>query len=432
MNDGLLWAWSSPFIVQITKDNLTYNISESEASYFAIIPTVSMMVACILFATLCDIIGRKKTLLLMAIPGVTAWVLKAIATDVTTFYISQLLVGIDTGCYFSVIPIFVGEIANPKIRGLIGSLTTTSHYFGQFLVTVMGNYLDVSTTSYVCLPFPILFFILFLFVPESPIYYIMKDKLKDAKKSLWKLNRKNDIETDFLKLHNDVLRQISERGKWNDLVKIPSNRKALLIGLFLRISQFMGGISVFITSTQFIFENVPGTFPASLSAMICSFCTFLALFVAGTCIDKIGRKIVYTFSLTLGAVIFFLEALYFYLVQNLNKDLSALEWFPLGGMIIYIMTSSGGIGIIPSVMIGEIFSASIKAKANILMVFLIALISTISSIMFYQLFPVTGLSGPFLFFGLMNTISSVVSYLYLPETKGKTLEEIQQMFKGNA
>lgn len=431
MNDGMLFAWSSPFIVKITNDNVTYSITENEASYFAIIPTASMMIACILFASLCDIIGRKATFLLISIPGILAWILKALATDITLFYVSRMLAGLDTGCFFASLPMYAGEISSPKIRGVVGSLVTSLNFFGQFLINVLGNFFDVPTTSYICLPIPIIFLCLSYFMPESPYYYIMKGKHEEAKKSLSRLRRKQNIEEDFLKLKDDVERQMSERGTWRDLIMILSNRKAVLIGAFLRASQLMGGTMLFVTSAQFIFDKASSSISPGISAILYSFFTFLGLFISGLFIEKMGRRVAYTSSLILTSIVLLLESLYFFLDQNLQKDVSAFNWFPLVGMIVFIILVSFGPGIIPTIMISEIFSTSVKAKANIVMVFLVAFISTVMSTIFYQMYPVTGLSGPYLLFGLTNIVSAIISYFYLPETKGKTLEEIQQMLKGN-
>lgn len=430
INDGLIFAWSSPYSVKITNDT-AYNITEQEASYFAIIPTISMMVACTIFATLANVIGRKTTLLLISIPAILSWVLKAVATNATVFYIAQVFTGFDLGCFFAVLPMYAGEICNPAIRGRLGSLVTSLNCLGQFLINVMGNNFNIPTTSYICLPLPILFFVLFWFMPESPYFYIMKGKHEEAKNSLRKLTRKKNIEADFMKLKNDVERQMSERGTWKDLIMIPSNRRALLAGVFLRTSQCMGGTFLFTTSVQFFFEKTSGILSPGTSAMIYSFFTFASFLLAGVVIDKLGRRIAYSSSMVLTSVMLLLESLYFYMENNLHKDVSAFNWFPLVGFIIYIVFASIGPGIVPTLMMSELFSASIKVKANILMVFLIALASTICSTIFYSLFSVTGLSGPFLLYGLANLISAVISYLYLPETKGKTLEEIQQMLKGN-
>lgn len=388
------------------------------------------MVACILFASLCDIIGRKSTLLLISISGTISWILKALAKDITLFYISRVFVGFDIGCFFAAFPMYAGEISNPNIRGALGSLVTSLNFLGQFLINVLGNYFDVPTTSYICLPLPIIFFILFFFMPESPYYYIMKGKTEEAKKSLWKLRRNNNFEDDFIKLKKDVDRQMSERGSWKDLFVIPSNRKAILVGTFLRTSQLMGGTMLFLINAQFIFDKSPGNISSGVSAIIFSLCTFLAFLFAGIIIDKFGRRIAYTSSLILTTIMLFLETIFFYLTQNLQKDLSAINWFPLVGMIIYAIFASFGPGIVPTLMISEIFSTSIKAKANIVLVFLVAFVSTICSTIFFQMYPATGLSGPFLLFSTINCVSAILSYFYLPETKGKTLEEIQQMFKG--
>lgn len=432
MENGLLYSWSSPFIVKITNDNETYNISETEASYFATIPTIATMFFSIVFAMLCDIIGRKATLLLIVIPAVIAWLLKAFAKDVVVFYIARVFVGIDTGCFFAALPIYVGETVSPEVRGMLGSWVTTFNFIGQFLINVIGNYFSVPTTSYMCLPLSIIFFVCFCFMPESPYFYIMKGRHEEAKKSLWRLRRKRNIEEDFMKLKRDVERQMSERGTWKDLVMIKSNRKAILIGLFLRTAQLMSGAAVFVSSIQFIFDKAPGDIPSATAAMVYSFLTCSFFLCAGGIIDKMGRRVAFTSSLTLTSVVLLMESLYYFLREyHPEIDLSSLDWFALAARVVFVLFASFGPGLIPTLMISEIFSTSIKAKANIIMVFALALFSTVSNLIFYALFNVTGLCGPFFLFSIISTICAVLSYCYLPETKGKTLEEIQQMLKGN-
>lgn len=432
MNDGLLYAWSSPFIVKITNDNETYNISEYEASYFATIPTISMMVFCIVFSLLSDFIGRKTTLLIIAIPAIISWLLKAFATNIALFYLARIFVGIHMGCFFAVLPVYVGEISSPNVRGMLGSLVSSINFVGQCLINIIGNNLSVSTTSFICLPLPVVFFVLFIFMPESPYFYVMKGRNEEAKISLRRLKNKENVDEDFVKLKSDVDRQLSETGTWKDLVTIKSNRKALLIGVFLRTSQFVGGISVFISSIQFIFEKSSGIIPSGTAAMIYSFLTCVFFICAGCFIDKMGRRLAYTSSLILTSIVLLLESLYFYLSEfHPELNLSALSWFPLIGQIVYIMFASFGPGIVPTIMTGEIFSTSIKAKANIVMVFTVAFMVSVSNLLFFRMYSTTGLCGPFLLFSILNILCSIISHFYLPETKCKTLEEIQQILKGN-
>lgn len=433
MTDGLLYAWSSPFIVKIANDKEHYDISETEASYFAIIPSIACMITSTPFAKLCDVIGRKKTLLLIVIPHLTAWILKAVARSVYVFYIARFFVGISFACIYAVLPMYVGEVVAPEIRGSLSSLISSCYYLGSFFINVIGNMCDVKTTSYICAPLEIVFFALFIFMPESPYYLIMKNKDDEAKNALRRLLRKSNIETDFSLLKNDIHRQMTERGTWKDLFTISSNKKALIIGTFLRVSQHLGGVFVFFTSTQFIFQKAGGTIKADTATIIFAFLLFIFYFAAGVLVDTIGRRPAFITSMALSSIILLLEAIYFYIQAHhpeINME-SVENWFPLVIMIIYIIFSSFGPGIIPTLMIGEIFSTSIKSKAITLMLFIFSFMIFSITQIFYLLNSYAGLFAPFLLFGFSNLITGILGYFYLPETKGKSLEEIQQELKGN-
>lgn len=342
-----------------------------------------------------------------------------------------MCVGIGFGGIFSVMPMYVGEIVSPKIRGACGSFISTLNYFGQFVVNVLGSYFSVQVTSYICMPLAVLFFVLFLLMPESPYYYTMKKNDEEAKRSLRRLLRKSDVDKDFTSLKKDVDRQMSERGTWLDLVLINSNRKALSIGAFVRISQHLGGTSVFISSIQFIFAKAGGIVKSEIAAMVYTFLTFIFYFMAGLLVDRLGRRLAYITSMTLSGFILLLESVYFYIQDNHPEiDTTSISWFPLVGMIFYVLFGSFGPGIIPTIMIGELFSTSIKAKATIVMMVIFGLFVYISNQLFYLLNSYAGLFAPYLLFSCSDFIAGIVAYYYLPETKGKTLEEIQQHLKG--
>lgn len=416
--------------MKIANDNITYDISETEASHFSTLPTISMMVFCPVFAVLCDVIGRKNTLLLTAVTGLTSWLLKAFTTNVNLLYLSRVIVGIDTVCFFIALPLYVGEIASPNVRGLLSSFIISFNFFGQFLINTLGSYFSVRITSYISFPIPIIFFVMFLFMPESPYFYIMKGNHEQAKKSLSKLRGKNNIENEFLKLKSDIERQLTEKGTWKDLVLIKSNRKAILLGIFLRTAQFMGGTATFTSNILFIFDKTSGVTSAPTAAMIYSFFSCIFPLCAGSIMDKVGRRLAFTTSLASSSVVLLLETLYFHLSKfHPEIDLIDFSWVPLVGQILYVILASFGPGVIPTLMISEIFSTSVKAKAFIVMVFTIAFMASLSNFLFFAVYPLTGLGGPFLMFSLMNFIFFVISYFYLPETKGKTLEEIQQILK---
>ncbi|KAJ8930540.1 hypothetical protein NQ314_016653 [Rhamnusium bicolor] len=191
----------------------------------------------------------------------------------------------------------------------------------------------------------------------------MKGRFEEAKESLRRLRGKENIDDDFLSLKADVERQISESGTWKDLFTINSNRKALLAGLFLRISQQLGGMSVFGVYTQYIFEKAGGSLSSAASTMIFTGLCLVLNVAAGFTVERFGRRISYIGSLILCSIVLFIESTYFYIDQfQPELDLSTLNFIPVAGLFLYIIFSSFGISIIPTLMLGELFSASIKAK----------------------------------------------------------------------
>lgn len=225
---------------------------------------------------------------------------------------------------------------------------------------------------------------------------------------------------------------MSEKGSWKELITVDSNRKATLIGTFLRIVQQFGGASVFATSIQFIFEGANGAVRPDIATYVYTFSIIPIYFIASLLIDKTGRRPAFIISTILCGIVLISEAVYFNIVaSNPEINVGVFDWFPLVGMLLYVIFVSLGPALIPTLMVGEIFSASIKSYATIVNIFVFGLSGYLSTQIFFLLNSHYGLFAPFLLFGLTDLVGGILSYFILPETKGKTLEEIQQDLKGN-
>ncbi|XP_057661010.1 facilitated trehalose transporter Tret1-like [Diorhabda carinulata] len=428
--DGLSFAWASPFLIKITQDKENYDITEDQASYFNVIQPISMIISCPIFSILTDTIGRKRTLLLIVLPHFGSWLCACLAKSVYVFYIGRALAGLADGCLFASLPIYVGEIASPVVRGTWGNAVSFSIYSGEFLINLIGSYTDVKTTSYICLPISILFLITFYFMPESPYYYIKKGEEEKAKDTLRFLKRIDNIDNDYMRLKVDVERQLSESASWKDMINIKSNRRALIAGIFIRFTQQSAGFNVFYVYTQFIFQKGGGNISHEQASILFLGLSLLLNIIALTFIVKrFGRRLCYMSSLVGTGLLLYIMGTFYYLDGRKDIDLTNFRWMPIGTMIGYQIFSSFGIASIPTLMLGELFSASIKAKAMALLSVTFGLGAFFNNYIFYALNSAIGFYSPFYFFAICNTIGVVMSYYIIPETKGKTLEEIQQALK---
>ncbi|CAH1104161.1 unnamed protein product [Psylliodes chrysocephalus] len=428
--DGVNIAWPSPYIVVITQDKDNYNISEEQASYFNTFHAVGFLIGCPIFGVLCDKIGRKKTYYSTAILHILGLLFAAFAKDIYLFYLSRICAGLANACFFAVFPTYVGEIANPTVRGSWGNAVASSMYLGELAINVIGSYVNVPTASYICLPLPMIFLVLFYAIPESPYYLIMKGREAEAKKSLIYFTRKENVEKDYIKLKEDVDRQLSESGSWVDLFKIKSNRRAVLAGTFLRFTQQTSGLGIFCFFTQSVFQKAGTNIGHQLASVIFMAVNMvLNIIVLLFIVHRFSRKKLYIASLASSGIVLYLLGTFFYADSHLNVDLSAVRWMPITGMISYLVCASYGLCVIPSLMMSELFSASIKGKAMAFLLIFMSLGNILINTSFYYLIEYLGFHSPFYLYAVANTIATVMSFYIIPETKGKTLEEIQQMLK---
>lgn len=298
-------------------------------------------------------------------------------------------------------------------------------------IFVLGSYVSIQLTGYVFLVLPVISAISFLWMPESPYYYLIKQKEDKARASLQWLSRKKNIEKDFQQLKKDVDRQISETGTWADLFKIKSNRRALIACNFIRWAQQLAGISVFESYFQFIFQKAGATaLSPHMTAIIFSGAMWFVMTGFSFTLDTLGRRKSFIFSSLGCAICLGAESAYFYVDEfRPDLDLTQITWFPIIGLVCYVFFYCLGLGILPSLMAGELFSASIKAKALSFTNFMMGVIVFVATYTFKILNSRVGLYAPFACFAFMTFICFGLSFYLVPETKGKTLEEIQQDLK---
>lgn len=230
-------------------------------------------------------------------------------------------------------------------------------------------------------------------------------------------------------MKSDVKRQMSERGRWRDLLMVKSNRKALTAGFFLRFSQMMSGLNVFNTYTQVIFQKAGGDLTPQVSSMIYMGLFSTLLLISSPVSEKFGRKTTYFYSMLSSGVVHLLLALYFCLDYYNVGNLGQLNWVPLGGMVFWVTLATPGIAVVPTLMLGELFSVSIKSKAISALIGAFGVSVLLSSYLFTFLSETVSFYAPFLFYGVICLISTVLTLKLVPETKGKTLEEVQQELK---
>ena len=381
-----------------------------------------------------DKYGRKKILMLTAVLFAISAIGSAIPSNLTQFVIARFVGGIGVGAASMLAPLYISEIAPEKIRGTLVTMYQLAIVVGINIIYFVN--LKISETGTEAWNVDMgwrymlgselipagLFLVTLFFVPESPRWLTKEGKEDDALKILEKVNGgvKAKIVLDEVKKA-----LLEEKGSIKELIE-PGFRTALIVGMVLAMFSQITGINAIIYYAPEIFKSVGfGTNSALLQTVIIGITNTIFTFVAIWLIDKAGRRTLLLWGVSGMTICLFAVGLMFYL------NLSSGPWlliFILG----FVASFSASLGPIPWVMISEIFPTKIRGVAMSIAVFTL----WIGVILITQFTPMLldGLGGAFTFwiFMINAIILLIFTYKMIPETKGKTLEEIEYAWKSGS
>lgn len=245
----------------------------------------------------------------------------------------------------------------------------------------IGPFVSMQTLAGINLILPISFVLSFIFLPESPYYYLKFERTERAERSLRSL-RSGDIRTELKNIELNVQEDMKNRGSWGDLLTEATNRKAIWITLgVFTIQQLCGSAAVVayaqvifaasqestntsaVNSTMNVTESSQGLQPYQESIILG--CVQVATCVLSVClVDRVGRKPLLLLSaLGVGLMNGTIGTYFFFDITN-KGSVDSLHWLPLAALLIYIVCYAIGLSTVPYVIIGEIFPTNVKLYAS--------------------------------------------------------------------
>lgn len=424
------YGWTSPSLPILLSGNYTFTITSDESSWLVVTPLLGAIFGALFTGMIVDIFGRKKLIIFSAAPFMLSWLFIAWATSSTLMFIARFIAGMTDGLSFTAVPMYLGEIADPKIRGLIASVCPVCIIFGILLINILGSYLSIETTAYIGTVVPLLLLVTFIWMPESPYFYLMKGKVEEAKKSLQILRGSEDIGAELNRISEAVEEQNKNKGKWTDLLTIRSNRRAVLVAFGLRGVQQLSGTTAIIYYCKQIFEQSSDFMSPSLATIIYFSVQLILSAVASVVVDFAGRRPLLIISITGTALALFMNGTYLYIKSCTDLDVSAISFLPLLALLAFVVAFSVGLQTIPLLIMGEVFPTDVKAVALCATDIFYSVIVTVISKLFHWSNDEFGMYVSFYAFAVCCLFGLAFIVFFVPETKGKTLEDIQNELKG--
>lgn len=389
---------------------------------------VGGVIGALLNGVLADSLGRKRTVLLAAVLYIVGSVGSAVAPESYSLAISRLIVGLAIGGASASAPLYIAEISSAKYRGSLVTLFQLAitvgilaAYFVDSAFTASGNWRLMLGSSVI----PAIVLLIGMFgLPYSPRWLIQRGRRDEAQDILIKIYSGDTNEAQKgLKEIEDVI-SIESKGSFADLFKYPvSVALTVAVGLFI-IQQFVG-INTVIYYAPIIFKDagMESSQAAIWATVSVGIVNVLATFIAIWLIDKIGRK-----PLMYAGLIGMVLALTALGIAFITEGASSTSESTITviSVWIYIACFAFSFGPIPWLMMTEIFPLSIRGRAVSIASMTSWGCNLIVSFTFLTLLQAIGPSYTFWLYAFVGVIGFIFVWKLVPETKGRTLEEIEE------
>ncbi|MDG5819657.1 sugar porter family MFS transporter [Natronococcus sp. A-GB7] len=371
---------------------------------------------------LADRLGRRRLILVGAVIFFVGSLIMAIAPNVEVLIFGRLINGVGIGFASVVGPLYISELAPPKIRGSLVSLNQLTITSG-ILIAYLVNYAfsgggDWRWMLGLGMIPAVVLFVGMLFMPESPRWLYEQGRVDDARDVLSRTRTESRVAAELREIKETVK---TESGTVGDLFK-PWVRPMLVVGVGLAAFQQVTGINVVMYYAPVILESTGFQDTASILATVgIGVVNVVMTLVAVLLIDRTGRRPLLLTGLVGMTVMLGLLGLAFFL-PGLS---GVVGWLATIGLMLYVAFFAIGLGPVFWLLISEIYPTQIRGTAMGAATVVNWGANLLVSLTFLGLVDAVGQASTFWLFGACCLAALVFCYKLVPETKGRSLEEIE-------
>jgi sugar porter (SP) family MFS transporter len=385
---------------------------------------VGAAVGALFAGRIADRVGRRLTVLGTALIFIVGVLLAAFTPTFPVLLVARIVIGLAVGAASMVVPLYIGEVAPPRMRGGLVSLNQLAITSG-ILVSYLADYGLADTKSWrlmfglAAIP-AVLLFTGMVFQAESPHWLIMRGRDAEARRVLSRLRAPEEIEPEIAEVHRVTeLEQLRTRGLLGAKL-----RPMLAVGVLLAIFQQVTGINTVIYYAPTLLQSAGfGTNGALLANVVNGGVNVIMTIIAIRLLDRVGRRPMLLIGTTGMAVGMFLTAFSFSAGEQLH---GARAVTAILGLLIYTGSFAIGLGPVFWLLIAEIYPLTIRGAAMSVATIANWSANFVVTISFLTIKNAIGGMGVFLLFGSLTLVALLYFWRKVPETKGRSLQELEQ------
>jgi sugar porter (SP) family MFS transporter len=390
---------------------------------------VGAVVGALLAGRVADLIGRRLTVLITAAVFVVGVLLAAFTPTFPVLLAARIIIGLAVGSASMVVPLYIGEVVPPRVRGGLVSLNQLAITSG-ILVSYLIDY-GLSGTGNWRLMFglaaipAVLLFSGMLFQKESPHWLIRQERIDEARNVLKRVRNSDDIEDEI----RDV-QEVSRRQAGVRELLSPKIRPLLFVGILLAVFQQITGINTVIYYAPTLLQGAGFGNSAALLANVVNGCVNVGMtIVAIWLLDKVGRRPLLLSGTAGMAVGMAITACSFLGGEHLH---GALAIVAVIGLLVYTGSFAIGLGPVFWLLIAEIYPLKIRGAAMSVATMANWGANFVVTVSFLTLLTAIDGVGVFFLFGFLTLVALAYFWRKVPETKGRSLQEIEQQLTGSS
>ncbi|XP_011690696.1 PREDICTED: facilitated trehalose transporter Tret1-2 homolog [Wasmannia auropunctata] len=436
---GIPIGYSAVLLPQLSEENSTLHVDRETGSWIAAVHSLATPIGSLLSGPLLDAIGRRGCLQLSSIPLCIGWLIIGFSRNVTSILAGRVICGVSVG--FMAVPaqVLVGETAYPGLRGFLVVGSFAAYCAGILLVYALGASFNWDVVAFSSIILPIAAFIALCLIPESPAWLIRRKKVEKAKKALLWLRGGNieqmltEIELLDASIKADLARKpvnTSFKEKVSSAlstIRDPGVLKPLIIiNVFNALQLSCGTYIIVFYAVDMVKDMGNGSVDNYLAAVVTAVIRFIFSLVSCVLLLKMGRRtlgIISALGTSLASLI-----LAGYLTAR--KEGSSVDVYVLAVcLIFYVGANTLGLLTLPGLMAGELMPLRARGIGGGCIFFVFNLLLFFMTKCFPWLNSQIGTTGIFTIFGVCALLEGIFIYLALPETKDRTLQEIEEYFQ---
>ncbi|XP_037789340.1 facilitated trehalose transporter Tret1-like [Penaeus monodon] len=383
-------------------------------------------IAAPLVGFIAECLGPRRLLVIVTFPFVGLWLMKAFSRYLWLLYLARVLMAICGTVMNVVTNPLVAELYPARIRGVVAVVPEAFGCAGLMLSYLLAFLLPWKTATMVSTAPSLLLSFMMLLVPESPYWLVGKNKIEAAEKSLrLLLGRDGDVAEELKAIRSTMtLRQNGVKYQARELCKA-HNAIPVVLTLSIFILRELGGKGPVFGYSVYMFRNAGVQLDAFYCTLFVGVARFASTCVSASFLDLVGRKPLLVASTLVCAASEGVAGAFLLL------EVEGATWMPLVSMIVFVIGYGIGLGPIPWAYLGELLPTPVRSLgASIINLGFSITLFTVSFV-FLKVISYLGLGLTLLLFGGANLAIVPLVLLFIPETKGRTLQDLEKAFTPN-